>query len=150
MQSSVPFRPPFLYSHLIVIILIIALVVLIVMNFLPKRKNKVIIVKPPKKDLNLIKQEYLNKIDALKNKIDENKVSNKMAYQLLSKIIRDFIFDVTSINVKTVSLMEIEALNLPYLGELMKEYYPPEFAYFVDGNIHESITKTKEVITRWK
>ena len=149
MQSSVQFRPPFLYSHLIVFFLGILFLVLFII-LIPKKKKKPIVIMAPKRDINLLRQEYLKKIEVLSNEVNQNKISNKRAYQLLSKIIRNFIYEVTNINVKTVSLKELKELKIPYLEELMNEYYMPEFAYLVDGNIDKSIGKTKEVITIWK
>lgn len=150
MQSSVQFRGPFYYSQLIVVFLVLVVFTILIIAFFPKKKKAPVVIRPPKKDLNLLKQEYLKKIEVLKDDVDQKKISSKRAYQLLSKIIRHFIFDATNINVKTVSLKEIRSLKVPYLEELMNEYYVPEFAYLVDGNIEKSIERTKEVITLWK
>ena len=151
MQSSVEFRNPFTYTETIItvfLILIVAIVVFLIVT--RKRKKKVEVVVPPKKDVNSIKKKYLEEIDNLIDDTRNNKINYRTSYTRLSKIIREFIFEVTSINVTSVSLAEVKHLNMPYLYELMKEYYVPEFAHFFKGDIENSIEKTRGVITKWK
>lgn len=151
MQSSVEFRGPFTYNEGIIIVFILVIVGIIAYFILSrKRKKKIKVIIPPKKDLNILKKNYLAKIDKLLEDTRNNKINYRTSYLKLSKIIRDFIFEATNINVTTVSLAEVKDLKMPQLYELMEEYYAPEFSRFYEGNIESSIEKTRGVITRWK
>ena len=153
MQDPVSLQEPFTYSTTIIYILLIIIVVLIMSLFIKKREKKVIkqevkLVHYP--DLLTIKNEYLGKLNELANKVNNNEVSNRKAYHSLSKIIRDFIYAATNINVLPLSLSEISKYNIPFLEELMKEYYIPEFSTISKGDINLSINKTREVINKWR
>ena len=151
MQSSVEFRNPFTYDEGIIIIFVFLIVAIIVYLYLSRpKKEKIKVIIPPKKDLNMIKKNYLQKLDSLLADTKSEKINYRSAYLKLSKIIRDFIFEATNINVSSVSLAEVKGLKMPQLYELMEEYYAPEFARFYKGDIESSIEKTRGVITRWK
>ena len=153
MQDPVSLQEPFTYSTTIIYVLLIIIVVLIVSLFIKKKEKKEIkqevkLVHYP--DLLSIKNNYLGKLNELQNKINNNEISNRKAYHSLSRIIRSFIFESTNINVLPLSLEEVKNYNIPYLEELMKEYYVPEFSTISKGNINSSINKTKEVINKWR
>lgn len=113
-----------------------------------KRPKKLVIV--PAKNIYEIKQKYFIKLDQLTLQVQNKTISNRNAYQLLSSIIRNFIYDVTGIRVQNYSLAEIESLNISFLTDLVKEYYDPEFAKESGGNILTSIERTRGVIQLWK
>jgi hypothetical protein len=118
----------------------------------PKEKPKVVppvIVKPAPKNIWTIKEKYQALINQLKQDVEQNKITNRKAYQKLSSIIRNFIFEMTQIKVQNYSLDEIKKANMPVLTSLVEEYYDPEFAKESNGNIVESIEKTRLVIDRW-
>lgn len=72
-----------------------------------------------------------------------------MAYQNLSKVIRNFVFEATHIKVQNYTLDDIRKLNMPILYELISEYYNPEFANISNGNFIYSIEKARGVVERW-
>ncbi len=153
MQDPVSLQEPFTYSTTIIYALLIIIVVLIVSLFIKKREKKEIkqevkLVHYP--DLLTIKNEYLAKLNELSTKVNNNDISNRKAYLSLSKIIREFIYAATNINVLALSLSEVSKYNVPHLEELMKEYYIPEFSTISKGDINSSINKTKEVINKWR
>ena len=150
MQVTTEIQGMFSYSLLLIILLIIILIIIFFRmreKKVPKIEEQVII--PPKKDINAIKKNYLIKINNLYEDFNNQKISNRKAYQLLSSLIRNFIFEVTNIKVQNYTLRDIQTLNMPQLYNLVSEYYDPEFAVISRGNIMESINKTKEVINKW-
>lgn len=151
MQVQTELRPMFSYSFLaIIFITIFTILIFFIMKYFKKKnniKNEIII--PKQKDLILIKKDYLIKLDNLINELNENKISNRKAYQNLSSLIRNFIYEVTNIKVQNYTLTDIKKINMPILYELVSDYYDPEFAKISKGNIKVSINKTKMVIERW-
>ncbi len=151
MQVQTELRPMFSYSFLaIIFITIFTILIFFIMKYFKKKnniKNEIII--PKQKDLLLIKKDYLIKLDNLINELNENKISNRKAYQNLSSLIRNFIYEVTNIKVQNYTLTDIKKINMPILYELVSDYYDPEFAKISKGNIKVSINKTKMVIERW-
>ncbi len=153
MQDPVSLQEPFTYSTTIIYVLLTIIVVLIVSLFIKKRKKKefkqeVKLVHYP--DLLSIKNNYLGKLNELQNKVNNNEISNRKAYHSLSKIIRSFIFESTNINVLSLSLSEVKNYKIPYLEELMREYYTPEFSTISKGDIQTSINNAREVINKWR
>ena len=141
--------PMFSYSILTILFFAFIIIGIIVYLFLTRQKKEkpIVIIKPEKKDLLAIKNNYLEQLDKL-NKND--KLSIRKSYQTLSVIIRNFIYEVTQIKVPYYSLEEIRQTNIPELTQLVEEYYHPELAKDAEGTIESSIQKTREVIERWQ
>lgn len=150
MQIQTELKPMFSYSFIPILIIIIAIISIIIIPKLTKKKEiKKQIVIANHKDLMEIKKRYLFKIQELENNFNNKKITNRKAYQELSNIIRNYIFEATNIKVQNYTLKEIEKINMPILYELVSEYYDPEFSIISVGNIISSINKTKTVIEKW-
>ncbi len=150
MQVTVDLRPMFSYS-LVPILLIIILVIIIFVYLRPHRGRDIekTVVIPSHKEIDAIKKDYLAKIQKLLDDFNNNKISNRLAYQSLSHIIRNFIYEATNIKVHLFTLKDIEKVGMPILYELVSEYYDPEFSKISKGNIVSSIEKTRKVIEKW-
>lgn len=150
MQVQTELRPMFSYSFLtIVLIIVIAIVVFIFIRYIKKKEIQKNVIIPNYKDLISIKKKYLLKLQELSNNLNSNNITSRKAYQSLSNIIRNFIYEVTNIKVQNYTLKEIKMVNIPILYELVSEYYDPEFAKISKGNISSSINKTRMVIEKW-
>ena len=149
MQVSTELKPLFSYSFMPIAIIIILLIILFLIKKakINKRKKEIIIVPPI--NINELKRKYLIKINELTNNLNSNKITNRKAYQSLSKIIRDFVYEATNIKVQNYTLSDIKKLKLPQLYQLIEEYYDPEFAKISQGNILSSIEKTRKEIEKW-
>ena len=99
--------------------------------------------------LHYTQKEYLDKIEVLKADVAAKKITSRKAYQALSGLIRNFIFEVTNVKVQNYTLQQITTLRMPHLTELIREYYNPEFAAKSNGDIMKSIEKTQGVIKKW-
>ncbi len=153
MSTSTDLQDMFSYSltPLIIVISLLLICLLLILIFRkrkPKASKQINIVKPL--NINDIKNKYLQEIDNLLLCFNENKISLRSTYQKLSKLIRNFIYEVTGIKVQNYTLSDIKAINMPILSTLVEEYYHPEFAKESKGDITSSITKTREVIAKWK
>ncbi len=152
MQVTTELNPLFSYSliPILILLVIIASIIFIYILTSPKSSEVIIPIKvPDKEDINTIKNKYLNEINKLIQKVETKSIKNRLAYQELSLIIRNFIYEMTNIKVQTYTLQDIKYLNMPFLYELVQEYYNPEFAFNSTGNILNSINKTKGVIEKW-
>ena len=152
MQWGVKLQNPFsyhIYGFIILILVTIIVLIMIITKHL-KEKPKKIIIKEEIKDINKLKKEYLTKIDNLVNNINNQKTTQRKAYNELRKIIREFVFKTTNIDVLKYTLSEIKQINNKELLELINEFYEPEFSVEGKGNITKSIEKTRKVINEWK
>ena len=150
MQVASDLRPMFSYSVwpiIVVIIIIVILIILLKIKFKKKAKKPPIIIK--KENIYVIKNKYLELIDNLEDCVNNNLIENRLAYQKLSSLIRNYIFETTGIKVQNYTLKDIEGINMPVLSELVREYYDPEFAIISKGNILNSIKKTRKVVEKW-
>lgn len=150
MQVTTELRPMFTYSFwgIIVVIGLIIGILLTKKYHRPKKINREIII-PNHNNLIAIKNKYLQELYKLTNDFKNEKVSNRQAYQILSSIVRNFIYEATNIKVQNYTLKDISMINMPILYELVSEYYDPEFSKISRGNIMASIDKTRTVIERW-
>ena len=89
--------------------------------------------------MDLVLRDFNNKV-----------ITERVAFQRLSSLIRNFIHETTNIKVQNYTLKEIKLVNMPVLYELVSEYYDPEFAVASDGNFIKSYNKTRMVIERWR
>ena len=151
MQIDTELREMFSYS-IILIIPLLLLIILLLIIILHKKKDikNVKIIQPSSKNLIDIKSKYLYNIQILIVDLNTNKISERIAYQSLSRLIRNFIYEVTNIKVQYYTLEDIKKINMPILSKLVEEYYKQEFERVSKGNILESIDKTKKVIENWK
>ena len=101
------------------------------------------------KDIPVIKSKYLNQLNSIEYKYNNEMIELRKAYQLISETIRLFVFEITDITTQNYSLSEIKKLNIPILYELIKEYYEPEFASKSIGDFNNSINKARRVINEW-
>ena len=124
-------KPAINYS----IIPIIIIVILLIINIILLKKNK----KPD------IKKKYLLKIKILDNQINLNKVE-KIHFQRLSLIIRNYISETHNINIQNYSLNEIKKLNNKKLTNLIEKLYEYEFSNRKCKNIQKLFNQAKEVI----
>lgn len=141
----------FTYSILRVIIILILFILInipLIMYIIKKGKKQNVFV-PSYISFTSVKNRYLQQIDKLQNNFINNKISKRKAYQELSSIIRHFVFEVTGIKVHTKTLEEIKSLNIPYLKELIEEFYLPEFSLLTGKDIKKSIEKTRKVVELW-
>ena len=149
MQVSTELKSMFSYSFFPILIIGILIIILFIIDKIKINKTQKEITLVPKININEIKQKYLIKINELINKLNSNKITSRKAYQNLSQIIRDFVYEATNIKVQNYTLSDIKKLKLPVLYNLIKEYYDPEFAKISKGSILSSIEKTRKEIEKW-
>ena len=146
------------YSPLMIILVIIfaalsvgVAIFIIVMHFIHKNAAKnvrPVVEISPENRIN-IKQKYIAALNELEVKYREKKMSNRKAYQELSRIIRHFVYEATGIKVHNYTLQEIKSTNIVGLYEVVSECYAPEFAVDKNGEIFTSIAKARKVIEEW-
>ena len=157
MQITVELQDMFSYSSLLLalavaLVVVVGVIGLIVLLHRKKAKQPVeeriapVIKTVPD---NQVKEKYCAIINGLETKCRDGKVSNRKAYQELSKIIRHFVHEVTGIKVHHNTLDEIERLQMPELYEVVKECYAPEFSVDRKGNIYDTMNKARMVIKEW-
>lgn len=158
MQTSVNLQEPFTYSVIpliATIVLVVAMTCYLIYSKRAKQKIKIEQEKvkaiPEKniKNIPVIKGKYLNQLDSIEYKYENQMIELRKAYQLISEAIRLFVFEITDITTQNYSLAEIKKLNIPRLYELIEEYYEPEFASKSIGDFNSSINKARRVINEW-
>ena len=162
MDTTVTLQPPFEYYLWVMVLaaffagIAILLIIMAFKFFYEKhkerRKNKIVIQKPTRRALTLIKGEYISKLQMLAGSYANNMVSKREAYQRLSLFIRGFVHEATGINVENYTKDEIKSFGIRKLDELMEEYYIPEFAE--DGRADEkdfvaSCSRALGVVRKW-
>ena len=96
-----------------------------------------------------LKEKYNRALNGIESARLEEQISDRQAFQALSKIVRDFVFEATGIKVQNYTLSEIQTANLPRLYELIPGCYIPEFAVEANANIYDTIMKARKVISEW-
>ena len=96
-----------------------------------------------------IRQKYDAMLAQLMQQYEDQKVTERQAYQKLSKIVREFAFRMTGVRVQNYTLQEIRVLNQPKLTELIEECYVPEFALRNQADFAETLNTARKVIREW-
>ncbi len=157
MPITVELQDMFLYSllpvALAVLLVVMAGLIGLVAFLLKKKAKKPEVVMPASAakpvSCNQVKEKYYALIHDLEMKCHGGKVSNRKAYQEISRIIRHFVYEVTGIKVHHNTLEEIKKLNMPDLYTMIEECYAPEFSVDKSGNIYDTMNKARTVIKEW-
>ena len=159
MPTTVELQKMFKYSATPIVITVAALIavtlLLIAMILWKIFKNKkegkkntiksILWIKP---DMERLRQEYLAKLMKIEMEFDSDTTQIRLAYERMSRLIRDFAYKATGIDVMKYSLSEIRKTELDNLADLIEEYYEPEFDKISVGDVKASIEKTRGVISK--
>ena len=165
MVTTVKLQDPFEYSWWVILIAVIlgaialtALIFVLVKIFKIFRKKKVA-PKPAARKIYMspdmiyrVKMQYVGKVQALLNSYTQKQVDKRDGYQQLSALIREFVHEVTGINVENFTIKEVKAMGIQKLDVLMEEYYVPEFAEdekAEDKDLVASCNRAMGVIKSW-
>lgn len=154
MQTTVKLQYMYSYSPIIIFVFGVLLIGFIILIW-PKKRKKVSPKKEAKvkenvvKNIPDVKEKYNEMLENIGEQHAQNAISDRVAYQELSKTVRDFVFEVTGIKVQNYTLEEIEKANLPRVSEIITECYAPEFAPEGRGNVQDSVKKARKVIEEW-
>jgi len=162
MQTSVDLQKPFEYSILLGLILLgLVLLPLItygiykLVNYKPpkrevkkKAEKKVVKVREP---LDVLKTRYLQLIDKVEAEYKEQVIDQRESYIRLSSLVRNFVHDVTDIDVQNFTLAEIDKLGMEDLTALIAKFYNPEFSYEDQyTEISMAFADARKVVSSWK
>ena len=159
MPITVELQDMFRYSVIpvaIAVILVVAIGVAGLIYFMKHKKAKPVkqVAKPQpvQKPVNEVKirDKYCGLIDELEVAYKNGQMSNRKAYQKLSELLRQFVYELTGVKVHNFTLAEIKRVNMPSLTRIIDECYAPEFSVDKEGNIDETIKKTRMVIKEWR
>ncbi len=138
----------------VILLIIVGIIGTLLILFLPliprKKKQRVPVPKAtaPKNPVSL-KEKYIRTLTDIEKKHSEGKITDRQAFQSVSRVVRDFVYAFTGIKVQNYTLMEIHAAKMPRLYELISQCYIPEFAVNSDSNVYEVINKARKVISEW-
>lgn len=96
-----------------------------------------------------VKSRYMTVCDTILRDLQTGLIDDRKAAQALSMVVRDFVNEMTGINVRNYTLTEIKTLHMPELEELISTIYAPEFAKDKKWNSKKTIEKTKRIISKW-
>ena len=132
---------------IIVAIFVATIVVVLVKKFCKPKANvpREITVEDREK----IKARYIGLLNGLEAQCRGGRLSNRKAYQELSKIARNYIYETTGVKVQNYTLDEIRSTNMAGLYNVVNECYAPEFSIDKDGDIYSSIAKARKVVEGW-
>ena len=159
MQTSVKLQDMMSYSLLLTIIAIAVIVLPLILfailkfvKFKPKKKDpkaKPAAVKR-KYDPVTLRNMYLEKIKEVETRYTTGLIDMRQAHIELSSVVREYCSEASGIPANSLTLKEIEFLNVPSLYNLIKEFYEPEFAPASDKDITLSFRNAREVVNSWK
>lgn len=162
MPTTVNFRRLFDFSQLPIIItaaflaaLTVAIVLIFLYNLLKdmKKKEKPVEEAPKpvfvKPDLAKLKAEYIDKLNKIEMKYNEDTTKIRPAYEGMSKVVREFVYKATGTEVDKFTLAEISRTEFAGLTKLVGEYYQPEFDKISEGDVKASLEKTRRLVAEW-
>ena len=164
MVTTVKLQNPFEYSWWVTLIAVLlgllalsALIFFLIKLFSALRKKEASkpvarkIVMSPEMVARL-KTQYIGRVQALLDSYKQNMNDKREGYQQLSALIREFVHEVTGINVENFTIREVKAFGIKKLDTLMEEYYVPEFAEdekAQDKDFLQSCNRAMGVIKAW-
>ena len=155
MQVTVELQDNYSYApiFLLVAIILVGIALLILWAMRQRSEKKVPVTGPvqtaPRRPAPGTKEKYDRMLAELVQKFTAQQISERQAYQKLSKTVRQFVFEMTGIKVQNYTLQEIRAVNMPQLTALIEECYDPEFASDNQSEFMETVNKARKVIREW-
>ena len=162
MPTTVNFRRLFDFSQLPIIItaaflaaLTVAIVLYILYNLVKdiQKKEKPVEEAPKpvfvKPDLSKLKAEYIDKLNKIEIKYNEDTTKIRPAYEGMSKVVREFVYKATGTEVDKFTLAEISRTAFAGLTKLVGEYYQPEFDKISEGDVRASLERTRRLVAEW-
>ena len=163
METTINLRRLFDFSQLPIIItgaVLAVLTVAIILMFLytilknmelkQKQTEEVVeqkvFVKP---DMTKLKAEYLALLDGIEAKFNEDTTKVRPAYEGMSRVVRDFVYRATGTEVDKFALYEISQTEYKNLAKLVGEYYQPEFDQISEGDVRDSLMKSRRLMSEW-
>lgn len=159
MDSQVKPYGPILYSGLPIIILLLVVLILGVIVLILLIRGRTDDKKPEtqvyrrhwmtESDKSRVRALYLGKLSGLETRLQNKEIAFRPAYQELSVTIRDFVKDISGIDLTKSTLSELRLKNVPVVSSLIETYYEPEFAVETDDDVFKAIGDARMVIERW-
>ena len=149
------------YSYLPLLLLLFAVITGIILLVVwaskgPKAEKKAVAKTPvqtpvnPRSRMMELKRKYDRLLIQLADESEKKVISDREAYQRLSRLVRDFVYEMTGVKVQNNTLQELRGMNMPKLTALIEECYVPEFALDnCRGDVKETIKKARKVIGEW-
>lgn len=160
METTITLQEPFSYSlwpiMILLVILFFSMIIFMAISVNRKnkhkdtnsrRKAKEIIHETP--TLEQVKQQYMSALTDLKQQYMDETVSERICYQKLSSMLRQFVSSVSGNDITNMTLTEIRHQGLKQVEQLISEYYEPEFSREAKSDIEGAIERTKKVIEEW-
>lgn len=147
LQESFSYWPVILF----IFIGLIGTLLILFLRFKPRKKKPRVPVPKPVAPANImtLKEKYTRALNEIEKRRRADKITDRQAFQSVSRVVRDFVYAGTGIKVQNYTLMEIHAAGLPLLYELISKCYIPEFAADCEADIYDVINKARTVISQW-
>ena len=158
MDSVVNLKDPFTYPVWPILLLLLGAIAVGITYLLIRRKKEAPPVEVPPEpqqprfnynQKTELKAKYVNILYLIEQAFRNGEISAREAYQRLSVAIRDFLKEISGVDVTKCTLMEMRSMRVPIITQLIEGYYEPEFAVETDDDVIMSITSAKKVIERW-
>lgn len=99
--------------------------------------------------LTQVKQQYVKQLMELRKQYGNDAISDRVCYQNLSLLLRQFISAATGTDMTHMTLTEIRHMGMPKVERLIEEYYKPEFSTDAKCDPEGAMERTKKVIEEW-
>ncbi|MCQ2482191.1 MAG: hypothetical protein MJ153_01725 [Clostridia bacterium] len=81
-----------------------------------------------RRPLNVIKDDFIKRIDAIEKKYNDKAIDSREMHQKLSVTVRQFVSEVKGIPADALVLSDFERMQMPEMEKLLEAFYAPEFA----------------------
>lgn len=90
-------------------------------------------------------------IDRIGHQVHADELSERIGYQQLSAVIRDFVADVSTLPANTMALADLRAAGVPHLADTIALIYPPEFApeHSAIEPFGATLDRGRQVVSAW-
>ncbi|MBC7764522.1 hypothetical protein H7Y29_02305 [Microbacteriaceae bacterium] len=102
------------------------------------------------KDITTLKKKYLGLIDEVERQVVTKQLAARTAHQKLSLTVRLFAFEASGFRAQVMTLADIEKGQFPMLSDVIKTYYPNEFASVMHGTVGDALQQARQVVSSWQ
>jgi hypothetical protein len=97
-----------------------------------------------------LKSKYLKLIDDVEAGFRSKQYTARYSHQRLSILLRFFVFEASGFPAHVMTVSDLKISRYPKLGQLIDEYYPPEFAAIEAQDVDTALLSARTAVQTWQ
>ncbi|KRF17883.1 hypothetical protein ASG90_06015 [Nocardioides sp. Soil797] len=102
-------------------------------------------------DVPTARTRALGELDRIGHQVHAGQLSERLGYQQMSVVVRDFVSDASGLPARTMALADLRVAGVPNLAETIALMYPPAFSPSAESgeSLQATLNRARGLVTSW-